>query len=177
MPSCPSCREPIKSLSQLIRLHLPGQQEHESLFNSAKAERLTNVAKNIHNLQSKINRDCLKVTLDNVVENIDGSDITDPTIQRVLKVLTKELRQANSRIDQSDHINNLNDKINELKSVIANADSVRRKDISRLEIQHTKSLSRASHEEHQIRNAFEKSQIEIEKLNREFALTLAKKEK
>lgn len=138
---------------------------------------MTNVAKNIHNLQSKINRDCLKVTLDNVVENIDGSDITDPTIQRVLKVLTKELRQANSRIDQSDHINNLNDKINELKSVIANADSVRRKDISRLEIQHTKSLSRASHEEHQIRNAFEKSQIEIEKLNREFALTLAKKEK
>ena len=64
-----------------------------------------------------------------------------------------------------------------MKSVIANADSVRRKDISRLEIQHTKSLSRASHEEHQIRNAFEKSQIEIEKLNREFALTLAKKEK
>lgn len=138
---------------------------------------MTNVAKNIHNLQSKINRDCLKVTLDNVVENIDGSDITDPTIQRVLKVLTKELRQANSRIDQSYHINNLNDKINELKSVIANADSVRRKEISRLEIQHTKSLSRASHEEHQIRNAFEKSQIEIEKLNREFALTLAKKEK
>ncbi|TIB90018.1 hypothetical protein E3Q06_00564 [Wallemia mellicola] len=173
-PNCPSCRYSIGSNKDLIKLHL--SDDGGDSGQDANVEKLLDISKKVHALSLRQDLNRLRVTFDDVVQVISASDVSDEQTQKLLKVLSKELRGLKERLDQSATVEELKEKIKTLSHSLNYFETGKKKEISKIELGHTKMLSRISLEEQHLRDKFEKSLQDNEKLKKDYALTLTKKD-
>ena len=80
----------------------------------ANVEKLLDISKKVHALSLRQDLNRLRVTFDDVVQVISASDVSDEQTQKLLKVLSKELRGLKERLDQSATVEELKEKIKTL---------------------------------------------------------------
>lgn len=142
----------------------------------ANVEKLLDISKKVHALSLRQDLNRLRVTFDDVVQVISASDVSDEQTQKLLKVLSKELRGLKERLDQSATVEELKEKIKTISHSLNHFEAGKKKELSKIELGHTKMLSRISLEEQHLRDKFEKSLQDNEKLKKDYALTLTKKD-
>lgn len=141
-----------------------------------KVEKLAEISRKIHALSLRRDQGALRVIHDDILHVVTGCDVNDEGTAKLLRILSKELRGLNERLDQSRVVADLSDKIASLSELINSFEAQKKKDVARLKLEHTKQLSRMSAEEVHLRQSYEKALADNGKLHKDYSLNITMKD-
>ncbi|TIA94170.1 hypothetical protein E3P81_00422 [Wallemia ichthyophaga] len=167
-----ACRYAVHTQHDLIKLHLGDSDESRDV----KVEKLLDISRKIHSLTLKRDQGSLRVIFEDILQIVSGCDINDENTAKLLRILSKELRGLNERLDQSRTVAELNDKIASLSDLLATFDAHKKKEIGKLKLDHTKQLARISAEEVHLRHSYEKSLADNAKVKKDHSLHITMKD-
>ncbi|TIA86119.1 hypothetical protein E3P99_03779 [Wallemia hederae] len=169
---CPSCRQPIQTQNDLTKLHLGDSDSSRDV----KVDKVIELSRRIHEISKRREAASLKVVFEDAVEVVTGCIADDDGTTRLLKVLSKELRGLNERVDQSVVVAHLNDKIDSLTQTCNGMEAQKKKEIGKLKLDHTRQVARMSQDEHELRQKYEKALADNSKLGKDYSMNITVKD-